>query len=168
MTYRLHRSHATSARELGADPAMWVAFGLGTGLSPWGPGTLGALLAMPLAWGLKLAGPIPYAVVTLVITLAGIWIAGHTARRLKVHDHPGINIDEVAGLLIAAAALPLDWRWLALAFCLFRILDIAKPGPIRWLDRRIGGGVGIMVDDVLAGIVAGAVLWLIHFFLLGP
>lgn len=167
MKVRLRRSHVTTVRELGADPAMWLAFGLGTGLSPWGPGTLGALIALPLAWGLKLAGPIPYAVVTIVITLAGIWIAGHAARKLDVHDHPGINIDEVAGLLISAAALPLDWRWLALAFCLFRILDIAKPGPIRWLDRRLGGGIGIMADDVLAGIVAGVVLWLVYFFVVG-
>jgi phosphatidylglycerophosphatase A len=160
MTPRLQRSHHTGARALGADPTMWLAFGLGTGLSPFAPGTLGALLALPIAWGLKLAGPIPYAVVTIVITMGGIWIAGRTAKKLGVHDHPGINIDEVAGLLIAAAALPTNWRWLALAFVLFRLLDIAKPGPIRWLDRRIGGGLGIMADDVAAGIVAGAILWL--------
>lgn len=166
MKLRLRRSHSTTARELGCDPAIWFAFGFGTGLSPWGPGTLGALIAVPLAFGLKLAGPFPYAAATIVITVAGIWIAGHTARKLGAHDHPGINIDEVAGLLIAAAALPLDWRWLALAFCLFRLLDIAKPGPIRRLDRRLGGGVGIMADDVLAGIIAGAALWLIRFFAL--
>ncbi|MGH8270746.1 MAG: phosphatidylglycerophosphatase A family protein [Gammaproteobacteria bacterium] len=164
MKFRLRPSHATRAGALGRDPAMWLAFGFGTGLSPYGPGTLGALIALPLAWGLKLAGPISYAVATIVITLAGIWIAGHTARRLGVHDHPGINIDEVVGQLIALAALPLDWRWFLFAFVLFRLLDIAKPGPIRWLDRRLGGGVGIMADDVLAGIIAGAILWALAVF----
>lgn len=149
---------------LGGDPEAWLAFGLGTGLSPYGPGTLGALLALPLAWGLKLAGPVAYAAVTVAITLGGVWIAGRAARRLGVHDHPGINIDEVAGQLIAFAALPLDWRWLALSFVLFRLLDIAKPGPIRRLDRRLGGGLGIMADDVAAGIVAGAVLWALAVF----
>ncbi|MGH8273217.1 MAG: phosphatidylglycerophosphatase A family protein [Gammaproteobacteria bacterium] len=167
MKLRLRRSHATRAHDLGRDPAMWLAFGLGTGLSPYGPGTLGALLALPVAFGLKLAGPIPYAIVTVAITLAGVWLAGHTARRLGVHDHPGINIDEVSGLLIAAAALPNDWRWLALAFVLFRILDIIKPWPIGWLDRRLGGGAGIMADDVAAGIIAGAASWAIVFFAIG-
>ncbi|MDN5864564.1 MAG: phosphatidylglycerophosphatase A [Gammaproteobacteria bacterium] len=167
MKIRLRRSHTTRARELGLDPAMWFAFGLGTGLSPWGPGTLGALLALPLAWGLKLAGPMPYAIVTIVIVAVGIWSAGRSARKLATPDHSGINIDEVAGLLIAAAALPADWRWLALAFCLFRLLDIAKPGPIRWLDRHLRGGVGIMVDDVLAGAIAGALLWAAARWLVG-
>lgn len=168
MKVRLRRSHWSGARELGLDPAAWFAFGLGSGLSPWAPGTLGALVAVPLARALKLAGPISYAIVTVVLTLAGTWSAGHTARRLGISDHPGINIDEVAGLLIAAAALPAGWRWLALAFCLFRLLDIAKPGPIRWLDRHLHGGAGIMADDVFAGALAGALLWMLAALWAGP
>jgi len=159
MKLRPRRSHATPAAALGADPMAWLAFGLGTGLSPVGPGTLGALLGLPLAWGLRLAGPPAFAAVTAFITIAGIALCGHTARRLGVHDHPGINIDEVAGQLIACAAIPAGWPWFALAFVFFRVLDIAKPWPIGWVDKRLGGGLGIMADDVVAGVAAGAILW---------
>ncbi|MGA7965221.1 MAG: phosphatidylglycerophosphatase A [Gammaproteobacteria bacterium] len=156
---KLQRSHTTRAADLGRDPAAWLAFGLGSGLSPFAPGTWGALSALPLAWGLHLSGPAPYAIVTSVIAVAGIWLCGHTARRLGVHDHPGINLDEVAGQLIACAMVPLDWRWFVLAFVLFRFFDILKPWPIRWLDRHCGGGFGIMADDIAAGIVAGVLVW---------
>lgn len=159
MRIRLRRAHATGPAALGRDPALWIAFGLGTGLSPLGPGTLGALLALPLAWALRLAGPLAYAFATAGLFVAGVWLCGHASRRLGVHDHPGINIDEVAGQLLACALVPVDWRWFAVAFCLFRVLDIAKPWPISWLDRRLRGGFGIMLDDGVAGIAAGVVLW---------
>lgn len=157
--FRPRRSHSATAAELGRDPLSWLAFGLGTGLSPYGPGTLGALLALPLAWGLRLAGPVTYAFATVAVCLVGVAAAARAAQRLGVHDHPGINVDEVTGQLIACAAVPFDWRWFAFAFCLFRVLDIVKPWPLRWLDRRLGGGFGIMADDVAAGIIAGASLW---------
>lgn len=153
------RSHTTHAAALGLDPAAWLAFGLGTGLAPYGPGTWGAVLALPVAWGLHLAGSAAYAAVTCIIAVAGVWICGHAARRLGVHDHPGINLDEVAGQLVACAMAPLDWRWFLLAFVLFRVFDIAKPWPIGWLDRRLKGGAGIMADDLAAGVVAGAITW---------
>lgn len=156
---RVRRAHEATVVTLGSDPAMWLAFGLGTGLAPVGPGTMGALLGLPLAWGLRLAGPWVYALATAAIVVLGVIVSGKAARRLGVPDHPGINIDEVAGQLVACAALPLDWRWFGLAFCLFRVLDIAKPGPIAWLDRRLAGGFGIMADDLAAGIVVGASLW---------
>lgn len=159
MRIRLRRAHATGAAQLGRDPALWLAFGLGSGLAPVAPGTLGALLGLPLAWALRLAGPPVYAAVTAAVFVGGVWLCGHAARRLGVHDHPGINFDEVAGQLLACALIPLDWRWFALAFCLFRVLDIAKPWPIYWLDRRLRGGLGIMLDDGVAGAAAGLALW---------
>lgn len=155
----LRRSHSTTAAALGADPVAWLAFGLGTGLSPYAPGTWGAVLALPLAWGLHLAGPVAYIVVTLVVCVTGIWICGRAACRLGVHDHPGINFDEVAGQLVACAMVPLDWRWFVLSFVFFRLFDILKPWPIGWLDRRLGGGTGIMADDIAAGVIAGAIMW---------
>lgn len=155
----IRRAHAARPGDLGLDPGAWLAFGLGTGLSPFAPGTLGALLALPLAWGLRLGGGLLYSAVTAGLAVAGVWLCGHAARRLGVHDHSGINFDEVVGQLVACAVVPLDWRWFALAFGVFRLLDIVKPGPIRWLDRRLGGGLGIMIDDIAAGIVAGALMW---------
>lgn len=158
MNVGFRRAHATGAAALGRDPALWLAFGLGTGLSPVAPGTLGALLALPLAWGLRLAGPLVFAVLTAAVFIAGIRLCGYAARRLGVHDHPGINVDEVAGQLIACALVPLDWRWFALAFVAFRVLDIVKPWPIALLDRRVRGGLGIMLDDGAAGVAAGLIL----------
>ena len=158
---KLKRSHATGARALGKDPEAWLAFGLGTGLSPYAPGTWGAVLGLPLAWLLHLSGPVVYAIATTGIVFVGIRFCGHTAQRLGVHDHPGINFDEVAGQLVACAVAPLDWRWFLLAFLLFRFFDILKPWPIRWLDKHLVGGLGIMADDVAAGAAAGLLVWLL-------
>lgn len=137
----------------------WLAFGFGAGLVPYAPGTWGAVLALPLAWGLHLAGPAAYAAATVVVAVAGIWICGHAAKRLGIHDHPGINWDEVAGQLVACSLAPLDWRWFLAAFVLFRLFDIIKPWPIGWLDRRLKGGLGIMADDIGAGIAGGLIVW---------
>lgn len=156
---RLKRSHTTGARVLGRDPEAWIAFGFGTGLVPYAPGTWGAVLGLPLAWLLHLGGPVVYAFATTGVVLAGIRFSGHTARRLGVHDHPGINVDEIAGQLVACAMASPDWRLYLSAFLLFRFFDILKPWPIRWLDRHLGGGLGIMADDVAAGAVAGLLVW---------
>ena len=158
---KLKRSHTTGVRALGKDPEAWLAVGLGTGLAPYAPGTWGAVLGLPLAWFLHLRGPVVYATVTIAIVLVGIRLCGHTARRLGVHDHPGINFDEIAGQLVACAMAGLDWRWFLVAFLLFRFFDILKPWPIRWLDRHLRGGLGIMVDDVAAGAAAGLLVWLL-------
>jgi phosphatidylglycerophosphatase A len=97
---------------------------------------------------------VAYIAVTVVLFIAGIWICNVTARDFRVHDHSGIVWDEIVGYLITMAFIPFDWLWVALGFLFFRIFDILKPWPIRWLDRRIPGGMGIMLDDVLAGVYA--------------
>lgn len=153
-------------KDLAGDPWAWLAFGGGTGLIPYGPGTWGAALGVALAWLIKW-GPSPvYAALTVLVAVSGIWITGHTAVRLGVHDHPGINYDEIAGQLIAAAALPKSWIWIGLSFCLFRFFDIVKPWPIRTIDQRVTGGFGIMADDIVAGLAAGLLSWIIYFALL--
>lgn len=159
MSRRLHISRGINAKALGRDPWCWIAFGFGTGLSPYAPGTLGAVLGIFLAWALKFTNMPVYGLVTGGIMLAGVAITGHASRRLEAHDPPGINLDEVAGQLVAAAMVPREWFWLVLAFVLFRVLDILKPWPICWIDRRLGGGLGIMADDIAAGLLAGVVLW---------
>ena len=95
---------------------------------------------------------------------AGIPICAHTARRMGVHDHPGIVWDEIVGYLVTMTFAPQGWLWVAAGFVLFRVFDIAKPWPIRLLDRNVGGGFGIMVDDLLAGIFAAVVLQLLVFY----
>lgn len=143
----------------------FLALGLGAGLSPKAPGTVGTLVAVPLyllLQGLPLWG---YLLVLSLAFVLGVWLCGVTARHLGVHDHPGIVWDEFVGYWLTMAAAPHGWAWVLLGFGLFRLFDIAKPWPIRLADRRLGGGLGIMLDDVLAGGFAWLVLQAIALFL---
>ncbi len=142
-----------------SDPAHFLAFGFGAGLAPAAPGTAGTLLAVPMAAGLHALGAAVYATVLVLGFALGCWAAGRTSRHLGVHDHGGIVWDEVVGYLVTMAVLPNGAGWLMAGFVLFRAFDIIKPWPISWLDRRIGGGCGVMLDDVAAGLAAAASLW---------
>jgi phosphatidylglycerophosphatase A len=144
-----------------ASPVHFLAFGFGSGLSPKAPGTMGTLAAIPLYLllaGLPLWG---YMLAVVLVSLAGIWICGESSRRLGVHDHGGIVWDEFAGFLLTMAAAPPGWAWIMLGFALFRLFDIWKPWPIRVADRQVHGGLGIMLDDWLAGVYAWLVLQLV-------
>jgi len=140
------------------DPVHFLAFGFGTGLAPFAPGTFGSLPGILLFWLTMDYGLYVQLAVALSITLAGIWICGESARRIGVHDHGGIVWDEIVGMyvtLFAAPVSPVGWL---LAFAIFRIMDIVKPWPIRDLDHRLGGGVGIMLDDLAAALYAAILL----------
>ena len=141
----------------------WIAFGGGAGLAPRAPGTAGTAVAIPIYLAMASVPPAMYLVAVALVVAAGIWVCGRTARELGVHDHPGIVLDEVAGFLVAMTALPLDWRWIVAGFVAFRILDIAKPWPISLVDRRVHGGLGIMLDDVVAGAFACMALHLVRY-----
>ena len=136
----------------------WLAFGGGAGLAPRAPGTAGTAAAIPIYLVVASQPLATYLAVAALVIAAGIWACGRTARDLGVHDHPGIVLDEIAGFLVTMTALPLDWRWIVAGFVAFRLLDIVKPWPISLADRRIGGGLGIMLDDVIAGAIACAAL----------
>lgn len=139
------------------QPSTLLATVGGIGLIRVASGTWGSLAALPLAWLLwRLGGPAAVAIAGVVIGLIGIWAAGAVCRGGEV-DSSAIVIDEVAGQLLALAPVAgLPWLY-PLAFALFRLLDIAKPWPISWLDRELGGGWGVMMDDVAAGAVTAAV-----------
>lgn len=136
----------------------WLAFGGGAGLALRAPGTAGTAAAIPIYLVVAAQPLATYLAVTALVVAAGVWACGRTARDLDVHDHPGIVLDEIAGFLVTMTALPLDWRWIAAGFVAFRLLDIVKPWPISLADRRVGGGIGIMLDDVIAGAGACAAL----------
>lgn len=147
------------------SPVQFLAFGFGSGLSPKAPGTMGTLAAIPLYWLLSQL-PLGYYSLAIVITcVLGIWICGEASKQLGVHDHGGIVWDEFAGFFIAMWALPNSWPWVLAGFVLFRLFDIAKPWPIGPLDKKVHGGLGIMLDDVVAGIMACACLHLALWWL---
>jgi phosphatidylglycerophosphatase A len=164
---RHHRNVVVPASKVLRSPVHLLAFWFGSGLSPKAPGTAGTVAAIPL-WLLLQYLPV-WAYLVLVAALFGFgcWLCGESSRRLGVHDHGGIVFDEVVGLLITCIPLlpalnwidPDDRVWgLLVAFVLFRAFDIWKPWPIGWLDRQVVGGFGIMLDDLLAAIYAGALL----------
>ena len=146
-------------------PVQFLAFGFGSGLFPRAPGTAGTLAAVPLYWLIADWGLVWYTAVVLVAALLGIWICGAASRELNVHDHPGIVWDEFVGYWITLWAVPVDWVWMLAGFVVFRVLDIAKPWPISYLDRKVKGGFGIMIDDILAGVMACATLHIALWFL---
>lgn len=148
------------------NPVHLLAFGFGSGLSPKAPGTAGTLLAIPLFLLLCQLPLLHYLLAVSVAALAGIYLCGKTARDLGVHDHSGIVWDEFVGYWITMAALPVNAFTLIAGFALFRLFDIWKPFPINWLDRRVKGGFGIMIDDVLAGLLAWLCLYSLHVFAL--
>jgi len=141
-----------------ATPSGFLAFGLGSGLSPKAPGTAGTAVGMLVA--LPLAG-IPLWAGLLVVGLsfvAGILICNRASQALGVHDHGGIVWDEFVGIWLVLVLVPAHWVWWIAAFVVFRAFDILKPWPIGRLDRRVHGGFGIMLDDLIAAIYAAALL----------
>jgi len=146
-------------RDLLRDPAALLAFGFGSGLAPWVPGTMGTLAAIPFYVLAARFLNLPAYIATLVISFAvGIYFCHRTARKLGVHDHGGIVWDEFVGFWLTMTAVPLTWYWVLAGFVFFRIFDMIKPWPIGVIDRRVGGGFGIMLDDVLAAVPAAACL----------
>ncbi len=147
------------------NPIHLLSLGFGSGLAPKAPGTFGTLAALPLWFALQYLPASSYIAVVVAAFALGVYLCDETARALGVHDHGGIVWDEFVGLWIALFLLPPGWPWLLLGFALFRLFDIWKPWPIRVLDARVHGGLGIMIDDVLAGIYAFFVLQLLFVLL---
>ncbi|HYA20922.1 MAG TPA: phosphatidylglycerophosphatase A [Burkholderiales bacterium] len=132
-------------------PAHFLAFGFGAGLARRAPGTFGTLVAFPLFWLLnpRLA-PMLFLALIAVLFALGIWVCGKTGKDLGVHDHSGIVWDEITAFLLVLSFTPASLLWQAFAFVLFRAFDILKPPPIDYLDKTVHGGIGVMLDDLLA------------------
>jgi phosphatidylglycerophosphatase A len=147
------------------DPIVFLALGLGSGLSPKAPGTAGTLLTVPLVYFLQQQSLLIYLLATLSVLVTGSWICGYAANKLQVHDHAAIVYDEVAGFLITMFMVPAGWYWMLSGFVLFRFFDAVKPWPISWFDQNVDGGFGIMLDDVIAGLVSLSCLLLAQWLI---
>ena len=152
--------------DLFAHPANFLALGFGAGLAPVAPGTFGSLVALPMFLLMPKVNFFFYLGIVVVLFAIGVWCCNQSAELLGVHDHPAIVWDEIVGMLIALFMVPPTILYVLYAFLLFRFFDILKPWPIGWVDRRVDRGIGIMMDDVLAGVMALLVLQATHLYLL--
>ncbi|MCC5879740.1 MAG: phosphatidylglycerophosphatase A [Idiomarina sp.] len=143
------------------NPLHFLSLGFGSGLAPKAPGTFGTLAAIPVVILAACLGTMGFIIATVIVSVVGIYLCGYTAKAMGEHDHPAIVWDEIAGYMVAMIAVPLSWQTLLVAFILFRIFDIIKPWPIRYLDKRVHGGFGIMIDDILAGLASLAIIHLL-------
>ena len=148
------------------DPAALIATCFGAGLVRWAPGTVASALALPFAWLLRTyTGTIGLAIATLVLIVIGIWAASAYERRTGTRDSSAIVIDEVAGQFIALLLVPPTIAAYAVGFVLFRLFDVVKPWPISLLDKRVKSGLGVMLDDIVAGALAAVLLWNVWIWL---
>ncbi len=146
---------------MGRSPARWVAFGLGSGLLPVAPGTFGTLLAIPLVLLLSFLDAWLYVIVCVAFVGLAIMVADRVEHQLGQEDPGVIVIDEVVGFMVAMAFLPVKLWVVVIAFVIFRLLDIVKPPPVDWIEQRFKGGVAIVADDVVAGLLTNAVVHLL-------
>jgi len=151
-----------------SHPAHFLALGFGVGLAPSAPGTFGTLLALPVFWWLEpRLQALDFLILLGTMYVAGVWICDKTARDMGVEDHGAIVWDELTAFLIVLFFTPNALLWQALAFLLFRLFDILKPGPIRYVERRFRGGFGVMVDDLVAALCALICIALMQLLLPG-
>lgn len=148
-------------------PAIWqrplyfFAFGLGSGAMPFAPGTFGTLLAIPFYLLLQPLSFTAYLIFVVIFIILSSWACDYVSRQINVHDHPGMTIDEFAGYFVTMINAPHGWQWVVLGFLLFRFFDIVKPWPIRFLDKHVHGGFGIVLDDIVAGLFAMIIIQLL-------
>lgn len=147
-------------RPVSRHPAHILATWFGAGLFPKTPGTAGSLAALPFAYAINFyLGVIGLGVAIAIVVVVGIWAAHCYSKRTNSNDAGAIVIDEVAGQWLTLLLVPPDILFYAIGFVLFRIADIVKPWPISWIDQRVKGGLGVMLDDLLAGGLAAIILW---------
>ena len=140
------------------DPACFLAFGFGSGLMPYVPGTWGTIAAIPIYLLLSSCSLFIYLSATFAAFILGVYVCNEASKKLGVHDFGGIVWDEIVGFLLTMVLAPPGWIWILIGFLLFRLFDIWKPYPIGLMDKHIKGGVGIMLDDMLAAVYAWVIL----------
>ena len=149
--------------KFGQQAVLFFSTGFYSGYIPFAPGTFGTLTGLPLCFLVSLCSPGVGVMIIIGVTGIGVWLADVSERFLDSKDPGCIVIDEIAGILVTLAGLPFTFLTAVLGFVLFRVLDILKPFPIRILERKIPGGAGIMIDDIVAGVIANITLRIILY-----
>lgn len=148
-------------RSIWTNPIHFIACGFGIGAFPFFPGTLGTAAAIPIYLLLAKLPLWLYLVITISFVLLGVWLCQVANRDFGTEDHPAAVWDEIAAFLIVMIAVPATWYYILIGFILFRIFDIWKPGPIRWLERHVHGGLGVMIDDIVAAVFSWIILQIV-------
>ena len=148
-------------RSIWSNPLHFLAFGLGSGASPYAPGTVGTAMAIPFYLLLRNFSLFTYCVILFLAIIVGFYLCEIATNAVKVHDHPGIVWDEFVGYWLTMIAAPPGFIWIIVGFILFRIFDIWKPWPIHWVNQHVRNGIGIVLDDLMAGVLAWVVMRLL-------
>ena len=149
--------------EVWKNPLYFIAFGFGSGTLPFAPGTFGTLAAVFIYLGIQQLPLFSYLIFVGIFTIFSIWVSDWVSKRIKIHDHPGMCIDEFAGFFVTMINAPQGWGWVLLGFILFRLFDIWKPWPINVIDKRVHGGFGMILDDLVAGLFAMMIIQVIAY-----
>ncbi len=147
------------------NPLHLLSLGLGSGLSPKMPGTVGTVVGVGLYLMLPLSNWQLYLGIVAIAFVLGVFLCGYTAKALDVHDHPGIVWDEIVGYWITMLMVPATWVWIGVGFLLFRLFDIWKPWPISLADKHVSGGFGIMLDDLIAALFSLLIIQIMLYLL---
>lgn len=153
-----------SFKELLKRPVCFLGLGFGSGLAPKAPGTFGTLAAIPIYCLMQDLPLAIYLALTVFAFVVGIWICQQSADWLEKDDPSAVVWDEIVGYLVTMIVAPSGWQWMVIGFVLFRFFDILKPWPISYADKNLHGGLGIMVDDVIAGIFALVIMQCLYFY----
>jgi phosphatidylglycerophosphatase A len=136
----------------------FIAFGFGSGAMPIAPGTFGTLVAIPFYLAICTLPLWIYIIIVAAVTMGSMWLCERVSREIHTHDHQGMCLDEIVGYLVTMIGAPLGFIWILSGFLLFRLFDIWKPWPIGYVDKHVHGGIGMILDDVLAGIYSLLIL----------
>ena len=158
---KYQKSVTPAPRSIWRNPIHFIACGFGTGAFPFMPGTIGTLAAIPLTLILSSLSWQGYLIACILLFILGVITCHITNNDFGTQDHPAAVIDELATFPVTLFALPKTWPFIIAAFILFRFFDIVKPGPIRWVDKIVHGGFGVMLDDLMAALIT---LGILHFF----
>jgi len=146
-------------------PSHFIAFGFGSGAIPFAPGTFGTLVAVPIYLALQDIGLAYYILLMIAIIIGSSYLSDKVSKDTKTHDHQGMCLDEIVGFLVTMTAAPKGFWWIVFGFVLFRFFDIVKPWPINYIDKRVGGGFGMILDDVVAGIFSLIIIQITYYFI---